>query len=436
LFVGQGAREYSGILAIFCNQTGTEHHDCVENPVVNEDGRLVAKDKTCKAKVDRAANRTSVGDGLAVWNGEVDDLVAIANVATRPAALLPRGGALRLHGCRCVQACFITRIIAASVALLVAWLPSLAIASTLPAAVENYLDQAAAIRRAADRPWDMEAGRLGNLRHVHVRAPNCVVRIVSGSENRVFPGSRRVTVVEQSRVLDPKPAEVPTPRDVVLASDPAQACLGVGACGIARAEVIRSPTFSATHVCFTLQLASAHDMLLTGDNMDVLFERVKQPALRLSVNPGNRTRLWLHDVDIGALSIKANARVEVGGTGRADFLTLDSSQRASAMFMHLFNARRIGVSATTTGTRWSILIGPDTSAGYYQPARAPGNIAAEYGIEIDGALDRLEMPAGRVTKTPLQAETRRATRALRDDMRQCPLASCRHATTRPQATCG
>ena len=60
------------------------------------------------------------------------------------------------------------------------------------------------------------------------------------------------------------------------------------------------------------------------------------------------------------------------------------------------DARHVGVSATTTRTRFSIRIGADTEAGYYQPASAPGKIALEYPIWIDGPVSALKVPAGRV----------------------------------------
>lgn len=120
-----------------------------------------------------------------------------------------------------------------SVPCLIGLFPALAAAASLPASPEAYLQQAKLVRQAVDRPWNPEAGQLGNLRHLQIRAPDCVVRIVSGSENRVFPGTRDVVVVERSRVLDdPDPNERWTPRNVVLAADHAQACPGPGDCGI------------------------------------------------------------------------------------------------------------------------------------------------------------------------------------------------------------
>lgn len=151
---------------------------------------------------------------------------------------------------------------------------------------DSYLEQAQGVRQALDRPWAPADGRLGNLRHVQITARDCVLRVVSGNENRVFPGTQGVIVVEGSRVLDSNPNEQPAPRDVVLAPDGAQACLGVGACGVSITPVRAAALAAAgAQVCFTLQLASAHDLLVGGDGLNLLIERLQQPALRLSINP-------------------------------------------------------------------------------------------------------------------------------------------------------
>jgi hypothetical protein len=286
----------------------------------------------------------------------------------------------------------------------------------LPSSPDAYLRQADGVRRALDRPWQPVAGRLGNLRHVHLIAPDCVVRVVSGNENRVYAGSREVVVHEQSRVLDADPHERPTPRDVVLSTGDAPSCSATATCGVSTANATRAPRLDgAAAVCFTLQLATAHDLLLRGDGLTLLVDRVRQPALRLSVNPSDRLRIWFEQVDLGLLSIRANAPVNVGGRGRIDYLQGESSNRGSVMYLHEFDARHVGVSTTTTGTQWSVRIGAETQmAGYYQPARAPGGIAKQYGIEVDGPLERLEVPASRIDPRPLSAATRVAARALRD----------------------
>ena len=295
--------------------------------------------------------------------------------------------------------------------------PAWGVSASLPSSPESYLRQAARVRQATDRPWVPEAGQLGNLRHLQITAADCVVRVVSGSENRVFPGTRDVIVVERSRVLDANPNEQPAPRDVVLATNRAQACPGVGTCGVSITSVTHAPgTRLAGAVCFTVQLATAHDLLLGGDGLSVLADRVRQPALRIALNPSARLRVWLEQVDIGLLSIDANAPARVGGNGRVDFLRAGSSNGRSVMFLQDFRAHHVGVSSTTTGTRWSIRIDADTTAGYYQPARAPGDIAKGYGIEIEGPINRLEVPAGHVDPHPLTEATRMATRALREEV--------------------
>jgi hypothetical protein len=62
---------------------------------------------------------------------------------------------------------------------LIALFPAPAAAASLPTSPEAYLEQAKLVRQAVDRPWNPEAGQLGNLRHLQIRAPDCVVRIVS-----------------------------------------------------------------------------------------------------------------------------------------------------------------------------------------------------------------------------------------------------------------
>lgn len=307
-----------------------------------------------------------------------------------------------------------------------AWCCVLASALAEPAPAANgllaptpasYVQQADGVRRSIDRPWTPAAGQLGNLRHLQISARDCVVRVVSGNENRVYPGSVDVIVVERSRVLDDDPGEQPPPRDVLLAGDHAQACPGPGSCGVSITAAKDAPRVGAAkEICFTVQLASAHDLLVGGDGLTVLVDGVRQPALRIALNPGARQQLWLEDVDIGLLSIAANAPARVGGSGRIDALQASSSNRASAMYLHGFDAKHIGISTTTTGTQWSIRIGADTTAGYHQPARAGGRLAENYPIEIDGPLERLQVPAGRVDPHPLGDTTRNAARALRDSV--------------------
>ena len=287
----------------------------------------------------------------------------------------------------------------------------------LPSTPDFYLAQAQSVQQALDRPWAPAEGRLGNLRHVQITARNCVVRVVSGSENRVFPGSQPVLVVEKSRVLDADPNEQPVPRDVVLAPDRAQSCPSMGSCGLSITPVTASSIQAPGAVCFTLQLASGHNMLVGGDDLTLLIDRLHQPVLRLSINPSDRLRVWLDQVELGLLAISTNAASHVGGSGTLDFLTAVSSNSASVTYLHEFHARHIGISTTTINTRWSIRIDPSTlKSVYYQPARAPGKIAELYSIEIDGPLKRLEAPAGSVLPLALNPATRTKANALRDDV--------------------
>ena len=287
----------------------------------------------------------------------------------------------------------------------------------LPSSPDTYLSQSARVRQSNDRPWAPDAGQLGNLRHLQITAADCTVRIVSGSENRVFPGTRGVIVAEQSRVLDSNPNEQPPPRDVVLAPDRAQACPGLGSCGVSVTSVTRAPnTSDAGEVCFTVQIATAHDLLVGGDGLTLLVDRMRQPALRIAINPSGRLQLWLEQVELGLLSINVNAAARIGGTGHVDFLQAGSSSGGSMMYLHEFQAKNVGVSTTTTGTHWSVRTGDDTKVGYYQPARAPGKIAENYGIEIDGPIDRLEVPVGHVDPHPISDATRAAARSLRADV--------------------
>ncbi|TDR40107.1 hypothetical protein DFR29_114159 [Tahibacter aquaticus] len=301
------------------------------------------------------------------------------------------------------------------VTLVLAATPGWGAGTALPSSPDAYLEQAARVRQSNDRTWAPAAGQLGNLRHVQITAPDCVVRIVSGSDNRVYPGTQGVTAIERSRVLDADPHEQPAPRDVVLTTDAALACAGPGSCGVSVTPVTQAPAAGrGTTVCFTVQIATAHDLLLGGNGLSVLVDRVHQPALRIAFNPGARQRLWLEAVDLGLLSIGANAPVRAGGNGRVDFLGGSSSNSASAMFLHGLQARHVGITATTIQTQWSIRIGADTQAHYYQPARAPGALAAKYPIEIEGPIERLAVPAGSVDARPLSNPTREAARALRD----------------------
>jgi hypothetical protein len=171
-------------------------------------------------------------------------------------------------------------------------------------------------------------------------------------------------------------------------------------------------------VCFTVQIATPHDVSLRGDGVDLLIDGVRQPVLRVGVGGNVRQRIWFDDVDLGLLSININAPVKVGGTGKVDWLNAGSSNGASVVYLHAFRANHTGVSATTGNTRWSVRTGPGTQAGYYQPARAPGPLADAYSIEIDGPLEAREVPASRVSSRPITQATRDAALALRDAVLQ------------------
>jgi hypothetical protein len=301
------------------------------------------------------------------------------------------------------------------VLVVLAWLlpASILAGEALPSNPDAYLDQADRVRRSVDRPWDPATGRLGNLRRLNLAANDCVVRLVSGNENRVLPGTHEVTVVEESRILDTDPDEQPPPRDVTLAAHGSDPCPGEGQCGVSVVEARAAPRLGGGSVCFTVQLATAHDVSLRGDGVDLLVEELRQPVLRVGVGGNGRQRIWFEGVDLGLLSIRINSQVQVGGTGTVDWLNAESSNGSSVAWLHLFRANQTGVSATTTRTRWSVRTGPGTWAGYYQPARAPGKLADLYPIEVDGPVEALEVPASRVSAKPITPATRDAAMALR-----------------------
>ncbi len=274
-------------------------------------------------------------------------------------------------------------------------------AAPLDVTPATLIERANLLRDARERPWDPATGRLGNLRHVHIIANGCTVRVVSGAENRLFLGrGAAFSVTEDTPMADRNGKNRPPPRDVTIAPGPAVSAI---------------PRLAADTggPCFTLQLATAHEMLLRGDRLTVLFDRVELPALRMYVNPSHSVKLWFHDVRMGMLSLAVNAAAGAGGTGQVEWLQLESTQRTSALLFHDMDARHARVSALTTGARFSVRIGKDTDAGYYQPARAPGPIALEYPIWIDGPVEALKVPAGRVNPMPLTNALRDETRALR-----------------------
>jgi len=278
---------------------------------------------------------------------------------------------------------------------------ALAHAASLDVTPDTLIERANLLRDARERPWDPATGRLGNLRHVHIIANDCTVRVVSGAENRLFLGRGTFQVVDTTYSADRHGSSRPRPYDVTISATQ-------GASTIPRVGADNSA------VCFTLQLATAHELLLRGDNLKVLFDRVDLPVLRMSLSHG--MKLWFHGVRLGLLSVSSNASVVAGGTGQVQWLQLASAQSSTALLFHDMDARHVGVSTTTTRARFSIRIGADTEAGYYQPARAPGQIALEYPIWIDGPVSALKVPAGRVNPMPLTSALRDETRALQLDV--------------------
>lgn len=281
-------------------------------------------------------------------------------------------------------------------ALVLWWaLACAAAAAPLPDTPDTLIERSRLLRESRERAWDPASGRLGNLRLVHIVADGCTVRVVSGADNRLIGPRDGVRVTEDSRSADGLRA---SPRDVTLN---------------ARAERGALPRGT---VCFTLQVATADDFILSGNDAAVLFDRVELPAMRIYLNPSAPLRLWFQDVRLGLLSLSSNATALAGGTGQVQWLALNSSQASTALFFHEMNARHIGVSTTTTKPRFSIRIGPDTQAGYYQPARAPGGLAQLYPIWIDGPLNALEVRAGHVDAMHLTPAIRSEAQALRDEV--------------------
>lgn len=279
----------------------------------------------------------------------------------------------------------------------------LAPAAPLDVTPDTLIERANLLRDARERPWDPATGRLGNLRQVHIIANDCTVRVVSGAENRLFLGRGTFQVVDTTSSADRQGGNQPKAYDVTIsATQSASTIPRVGADNAA--------------VCFTLQLATAHELLLRGDGLKVLFDRVDLPTLRISLNPSHGMKLWFHEVRLGLLSIGSNASVLAGGTGQVQWLQLASSQRSTSLLFHDMDVRHAGVSTTTTGARFSVRIGADTDAGYYQPARAAGDLANLYPIWIDGPVSALKVPAGSVHPMPLTSALRDETRALQQDM--------------------
>lgn len=263
----------------------------------------------------------------------------------------------------------------------------------LPDMPDTLIEKSRLVRESRDRVWDPASGRLGNLRQLRIVADGCTVRVVSGPDNRLL-GPRDKVEVGEDRY---NPGDKAVPRDVVL-------------------RVRGGAQQPRGTPCLTLQVATADDLILSGDHASYLFDRVEQPAMRIYFNPSSQLRVWFEDVKLGLLSLKSNAGALAGGTGQVQWLQLSSTQSSTAMLFHEVNARHIGVSSLTTRARYSIRIGPETKAGYYQPARAPGKLAELYPIWIDGPLEALDIPASRVHPMALTPDIRREAQALRDEV--------------------
>lgn len=278
-----------------------------------------------------------------------------------------------------------------------------ATAAPLPDTPSTLIEQSRLRREAIDRPWDPAAGRLGNLARVDIVANGCTVRVTSGPENRLLGPREGVRVTEEpmnqghQRNLERLHGARRYPeRNVTLTVDAAV------------------PPRPRGTVCFTLQVASADDFLLRGNDLTVLFDRVEMPALTVHLNPGAPQYVWFQDARLGRLAISSNGSASIGGSGDVQWLTLGHSNIGTSMFFHEMSARNIGVSPLTTQARVSIRIEPGrTRAGYLQEANGPPQ---GYPIWIDGPLDELEMPVRKVNPMPLTAGIRRETRALRDEV--------------------
>lgn len=277
-------------------------------------------------------------------------------------------------------------------------------AAPLDTTPDTLIERANLLRDSRERVWNPDAGRLGNLRRVYIVAPDCTVRVVSGTENRLYLGRGSARVSEEPASRDPAGGQRRAARDVTITA-------GAGAsAGIARVGDPAGP------VCLTLSVATAHEFLFRGDGMKVVFDGVALPAVRIFLNPSAGMSLWFRDVRLGLLSVASNASARGGGTGEVEWLQLSSSNGSTALLFHDMNARHVGVSTTTTRVRFSIRIRPGTDAGYYQPARAPGSLARLYPIWIDGPVDALQVPAGQVDAMPVTTALREEARALREEV--------------------
>ncbi len=276
-------------------------------------------------------------------------------------------------------------------------------AAPLPDTPSTLIEQSILRRESLDRVWDPASGRLGNLATVSIVANGCTVRVVSGPENRLL-GPRDGVQVTEDPVNTGHQRNLERQRGVRLYPE-RHVTLTVRAAGSA---------LPRGTVCLTLQVASADNFMLRGNDTAVLFDRVDMPAMALHLNPGAPQHVWFQDVRLGRLAISSNASASIGGTGHVQWLTLGHSNSATAMFFHEMNARNIGVSPLATDARVSIRIEPGkTKAGYLQEANGP---AHRYPIWIDGPLDELETPVRKVNAMPLTPSIRREAHSLRDEV--------------------
>ena len=64
-------------------------------------------------------------------------------------------------------------------------LPALGFGASLPDNPASLIEKSQRIRQLQNRVWDLDTGKLGNLKGVRIVAPECAVRIVSGGENKI-----------------------------------------------------------------------------------------------------------------------------------------------------------------------------------------------------------------------------------------------------------
>jgi hypothetical protein len=80
------------------------------------------------------------------------------------------------------------------------------------------------------------------------------------------------------------------------------------------------------------------------------------------------------------------------------------------------DADNVGVEASTTNVEFSIRINPGAQAEYHNPARAPGKVAELYPVWIDGKIEDLKIPAGRVHPMPLTDDVKNVVDTLKKEV--------------------